>query len=111
TPGPRGRRRSLRSSIRFDLLVAGQLTHHEAHSGVTSEGGGLENTLHDQRGDALVDLENDVPGEVDAGLELLPELALVLQDGVELVDLLQLTSVNDGAGAAGRNAVDEDLRA
>src|SRR5690242_16759543 len=53
---------------------------HEAHLGVAGECRGLEHALHDQRGHALVDLEDGHAREGLARIDLLPELALALQN-------------------------------
>jgi hypothetical protein len=81
---------------------------HEAHVRVAGERRGLEDALHDDRLDVLVDLEDDDAGELLARVELLPDFLLRLEDVEELVDALEALVVLDRAGVPGRIAVDED---
>src|SRR6187402_525154 len=86
-------------------------TDHEAHVRVARERRGLEHALHDQRLNLAVDLQDDHAGEFLARVDLLPELALVLEDVEQLVDALQTVGFLDGSGVTRRRAVDQDLGA
>src|SRR5205085_10727309 len=61
-------------------------TDHEAHVREAGERRRLEHALHDDGLHVLVDLEHHDAGEVLARVELLPDLALALQDVEQLVD-------------------------
>ena len=101
--------RASRPAERASSVDSAEAADHEADVRVARERRGLEDALHDQRLDVLIDLEDDDARELLARVELLPELALVLQDVEELVDALQAVGLFDGARVAGRGAVDEDL--
>src|SRR5262245_13289004 len=95
------------------LLLMGlrQLPDNEAHVRVAGQRGGLEDALHDQSRDVLIDLEDDHAGERLAArpLHALPELALALQDVVELVDALHALRLFDRSGGTRGGPVDDEL--
>src|SRR3569623_2095357 len=70
-------------------LLLAEAPDHEAHVRVTGEGGRLEHALHDERLNLTVDLEHDHARKILAGVQLLPELALVLEDVEELFAALE----------------------
>src|SRR5262245_60850704 len=62
---------------------------HEAHVRVAGVGGGLEDALYDERLHLAIDLKNDDARKLLSRVQLLPELALVLQNVEELLHALK----------------------
>src|SRR5262245_48839697 len=65
----------VQTSLRF-----AEATHHEADVGIPGEGRRLEHALHDQSWHPLIDLKHRNAGKLFAGVDLLPELSLVLEN-------------------------------
>src|SRR6187402_1860340 len=97
--------------IRPASALLAEATDHEAHVRVARERSRLEHALDDQRFDLAIDLQHHHAAELLTGVQLLPELALVLEHVEELVDALQAVGFHDGARVTRRRAVDQDLRA
>src|ERR1041384_8079589 len=99
------------ASVLAAATGAAHATDHEAHVRVAGKRCGLEHALDDQSLNLAIHLEHHHAAELLAGVQLLPQLTLVLEDVEQLVHALQTVRLHDGAGVAGGGAVHQDLRA